>query len=280
MKIIRLSSGLGNQMFMYAFFKHIEKKYKEPVFFDDKFFKTDRSGRKPEISILYNYDPYKFKFNPAGERRIKRIFYKTIRFLFPKFKYVKEKDYNDEKWYNGDVYFNGYWQTCKYADQFGKKIFLPSGEIPLVLQDIEEKIKDSNCPICIHFRRGDYFSPLYVKRYGVCSVDYYEKAIDTIESMLVNEQITYFVFSDDINWVKKNISFTKETVYIPNHPVNSIWYIKLMSLCKHNVISNSTFSWWGAYLNSNCNKIVIGPDKWTFDKQTNPMCDNWLKINV
>lgn len=280
MKIIRLSSGLGNQMFMYAFFLHIKQKYQnEEVFFDDKYFKNDQSGRKSEIEILFpNYPIKKMHFNPAGEKHFLKEVYKRVHAILYKLKYINEDEYQDNIFYAGDCYLDGYWQNLNYIYQIPKKLFLPKEEIPEELSSLKDTIQKLKDPVCIHFRRGDYFSPIYIDRFGVCTENYYNRAMNRLEKDVPTP--TYVVFTDDQEWVKKNINFKYKTLFVPNYKVNSYWYIYLMSLCKHNIISNSTFSWWGAYLNNHSDQKVYGPDVWTFGSEKSLMCNNWIKIKT
>lgn len=280
MIVIRLSSGMGNQLFMYAFYLYIKKKYEsEEVYFDDKYYKSDSFGRKAELSILFpDYPVWKFKFNPAGELKFRRILFGWKQRLFPSFQYVKEKDYNDNLHYKGNVYFDGYWQTEKYIHNIDISDFTPKEFLPDVLIPYANYISQATNAVSIHFRRTDYFSPKYIHRFGVCTDVYYQKAMESIESV-INKPI-YFVFSDDLEWVKDNIHFNAEYILIPNFDVNPFWYIHLMSKCKHHIISNSTFSWWGAFLNPYKDKMVMAPNRWLLDSNETIVLNEWNKIDV
>ena len=281
MIVIRLSSGLGNQLFMYAFYKYIESRYGEQPFFDDKYFIDHRGTiRESELSIVYhNYPVHKFNFNPAGERRVKGYICRWKQMLFPSFNYVNEKDYDDSIKYTGNVYFNGYWQTDKYVKTLGFDIFEPQAPFPSLLETIRQQIINAECSVSVHVRRGDYFMPKWIGRYGVCTAQYYVDAMAELKKQLSAKPI-YFIFSDDLEWVKQNIKFEDECVFVENHDVNSFWYIFLMSKCHHHIISNSTFSWWGAYLDVKPGKIVVGPSKWMLDTNESLMLSEWTKINV
>ena len=279
MYIVRLSSGLGNQLFMYAFYLHLKRKSYENIYFDDKYFKHDSFGRKPELSIIFpNYPVFNFKFNPAGERGLKRRCYQFVQKKFPRFHYVDETDYDDKIIYKDNTYFSGYWQKDDFICNNDLSHFVPKEEIPTILKPYLELINNTLNAVSIHFRRKDFFSPENIHRFGVCKEDYYQKAMNKLESELT--ELTYFVFSDDIDWVKENIYFSHQYVIIPNFSINSFWYIYLQSLCKHNIISNSTFSWWGARLNTNKNKIVIAPSKWMLDTENSIVLEDWQKIKI
>lgn len=126
---------------------------------------------------------------------------------------------------------------------------------------IRNKIKETNS-VSIHIRRGDYIkSPIYRRTHGnVCTFDYYIKSIEYILQHV--KKPVFFVFSDDIQWAKDNLSLNDVYYISGNNGLNSYIDMQLMSLCKHNIIANSTFSAWGAILNSNPDKIVIAPRKW------------------
>lgn len=270
---------MGNQLFMYSFFLYIKKLYDVEVYFDDKYYKCDRFGRKSDISILLpNYPVYRFRFNPAGERGLKRIMYEWKQKIVPTFKYINEIDFDDKLRYEGDIYLNGFWQTDKYVNEIGSDAFIPKENPPIKLLPYLSKVNEEDIPVSIHFRRTDYFSPKYVNRYGVCTTSYYIEAMDYINSLY--EKAVYYVFSDDIEWVKQNIKFQRPAVYVPNFDINPYWYIYLMSRCKHQIISNSTFSWWGAYLNKSEKKVVITPDKWTLDSSETIALKEWIKIET
>lgn len=139
-----------------------------------------------------------------------------------------------------------------------------------------DNISKSNS-VCVTIRRGDYFSNSnYEKVYGICDGKYYKKAIDFLCSTLLNPK--FFIFSDDIEWVKKNIEFPKDSYFEDGN--DPIWEkLRLMYSCKHFVISNSTFSWWAQYLSRNPEKIVVSPAKWRLDSDYAFLLDNsFVKI--
>ena len=144
-----------------------------------------------------------------------------------------------------------------------------------VLEDI-----NTTNSIAIHVRRGDYVSVESVAQtHGVCSLNYYRRAIDFVTHKVENPQ--FFIFSDDPEWVSEHLSTGYPTSYvIHNGPEEAFQDLRLMSLCQHQIIANSSFSWWGAWLNKNAEKIVIAPRRWFLDKRnTSDMCpENWNRI--
>ena len=144
---------------------------------------------------------------------------------------------------------------------------------------LAEKIKSCDS-VSIHVRRGDYTNPAVLAFHGSCTPEYYYQAIETLLKRTAIQEL--FLFSDDTAWVKQNMQFSLPVTYI-NHNTgkNSFEDMRLMSLCKHNIIANSSFSWWAAWLNAYKNKTVIAPKTWILDKQvdtTDVIPDNWLQL--
>jgi hypothetical protein len=125
--------------------------------------------------------------------------------------------------------------------------------------ELAKKISQSKS-VSIHIRRTDYVSNPNTRRFhGICDMDYYYKAVKMIAGKVHSSN--FFLFSDDINWVKENFRIKYPTIFV-DHIGSDAEELLLMSLCKHNIIANSSFSWWGAWLNRNLSKIVIAPKKW------------------
>lgn len=235
--------GFANQVFQYAFYLNLcEKIGTKNVFADITHFKTckDHGGFKLDKFVKFKYiNPNKIKsLTTVTENNFDQI------------------NYEDEKNY----FFYGYWQEKRFfpsnKDKI-KEIFCITNLLPRNLT-ILENIKNSNS-ISIHIRRGDY-----VNNYmhgNIANKEYFENAINFINSKL--ESPTFFVFSDDINWCKENLDFQgKQVIYISGNSNNVEQDIILMSQCKHNIISNSSFSWWAQELNENKEKIVVTPEYW------------------
>jgi hypothetical protein len=147
-------------------------------------------------------------------------------------------------------------------------------------KEFSELIKSSNS-ISVHIRRWDYVATAKSNDFHwSCSVWYYMNSIEYFKDKITDP--TYFFFSDDIEWVKSNIWILTNAYYIDNNSWNSSWEdMRLMSLCKHNIIANSSFSWWWAWLNRNPKKIVLGPKKWFNNNNLNTediLPDNWIKL--
>ena len=132
--------------------------------------------------------------------------------------------------------------------------------------------------ISVHIRRGDYLNKKNAAIMALCSIDYYIKGVEYILEFFPDSNIV--LFSDDMEWVKENFKINRELYYVKDKGINPFWDIFLMSKCQHNVMSNSTFSWWGAILNSYSDKIVIAPKQW-FNHSDNPELynDNWILLD-
>lgn len=140
-----------------------------------------------------------------------------------------------------------------------------------------DKITRTNS-ICISVRRGDFFNTQFEKSFGVCTIKYYYDAVEIMKNKI--EAPVFFVFSDDINWCKENLHFNADTEYVSQDmPVYET--LRLMYSCKHFIISNSTFSWWGQYLSRNKEKIVVSPSRWNNDGFNSRLIEKkWILIDV
>ena len=165
---------------------------------------------------------------------------------------------------DGPLYLKGYWQSEKYFTSIGSQLhheFQPITEPTRENADFLQSI-DQRQAISVHVRRGDYVQNAQTNAYhGTTSLDYYNKAAEHIMASV--RQPVFYVFSDDSEWVKTNLNFDAPTEYMThNGPGHSHEDMRLMSRCKHHIIANSTFSWWGAWLGTNPEKIIIAPKKW------------------
>lgn len=184
---------------------------------------------------------------------------------------------------NDNVCIEGYWQSERYFIDISdtiKKEFTVKNRIEGKDRKILEMI-ESNNSVAIHFRRGDYI-PLNGKEdyHGICDIDYYLRAVDYLINRVNNPH--YFIFSDDCEWVKKKCSFLNPVTVVDHNEVEKCHEdMRLMAMCKHNIMANSTFSWWGSWLNPNHRKIVIAPMKW-FVNKTNRLKDlipeKWIRL--
>lgn len=183
-----------------------------------------------------------------------------------------------------NAYLIGYWQHEKYfkdiADTIRAEITLtPEYEKELETEPLYKDILNKNS-VAVHIRRGDYVSnPRTNRKFGTCSIEYYERATRHIEKTV--EQPHYFVFSDDIQWAKENLAFNCPTFFVENGVGKNYIDLMLMRYCKHMITANSSFSWWGAWLNNNTEKVIVTPQQWLASNK-NEMQDiappGWVRI--
>jgi len=275
MLIVNIIGGLGNQMFQYAFAYGMSQEKNETVNLDIHSF-GDYDLRNYELELfdikatfVSKEDVEKFKYKK--ENFIEKIVRKLSRKVKPFSRYYyKEPHFNfDKNIYNlnDNVYFDGYWQSEKYFKSYRDELlkqFRLKKDIDIQSQKYKDEIKGTES-VSLHIRRGDYVTNKHTNSvHGICSLEYYKDAVLNIEEKVGN--IHLFIFSDDLNWAKENLDFINNITFIelpedvPDHEE-----MYLMSLCKHNIIANSSFSWWGAWLNQHENKMVIAPKLWFND---------------
>lgn len=274
-KTIVFNGGLGNQMFQYAFYLRLKKEH--PLSF---FLFNIESAQNSHCG--YELDKI---FHIESTSQIKS--YHRLKKYLPKhistFRTIKQPncfEYIPQICTGKHFFtqFEGFWQNPTYFDsviQEVKKAFsFRKEKINKKTKEICSLIKESNS-VSIHVRRGDYLQ--HTHDFGLCSPCYYNDAIALIEKNI--ERAHFFLFSDDIEWAKSNIHCKNITYIDWNTGENSWQDMYLMSCCKHNIIANSSFSWWGAWLNSNVNKITIAPTPWVvFAPNDDILPHSWIKI--
>ena len=177
-----------------------------------------------------------------------------------------------------NVYIRGYWQNEKYFKDIGpiiRKEFTFKYRLDKTALSLVRKIEATNS-VSLHFRRTDYVGKEVEK---VCQHSYYYKALAIISHKISNPHL--FIFSDDIQWVKENFFTGFPATYVDDtYTSGEGWKdMLLMSKCKHNIIANSSFSWWGAWLNPNHEKIIVTPGEWNFKKNINSIVpEKWNKV--
>lgn len=293
-KIIKFNGGLGNQMFQYAFACALAHKFNSDIVFDFSYFK-DVLENKNVTSRSFELDVFGIDCKVAQAEdftNVKRLDFssslkKTIAKIFPKtfnINYFREKDnhfFNKALFeYSGYIFYEGYFQNEKYFKHIREsllKSFSLKAQLDEQNRSMLEKIKNTNS-VSIHVRRGDYVTLDYVNKInGVCSIEYYQKAIKYIAKKIKNPH--FFLFSDDIEWLQENLKPDFDFTIVDFNNNKGYFDLELMKNCKHNIIANSSFSWWGAWLNENSDKIIVAPKKWTNKRQKNRIVpDNWIKL--
>ncbi|MBC7388462.1 MAG: alpha-1,2-fucosyltransferase [Opitutaceae bacterium] len=289
MIIVELAGGMGNQMFQYAIGKYLATKHKTELKIDLNFFKTYDWHE-------YSLGPLNIKETIATDKEIswlkgeyfqsrpERLF--GIRKKLAHISHITEKSLQFDQNYldlPNNIYLQGFWQSENYFSQISDKIreeFNVKKDPSNANNAFLTQILSYNSSVSLHIRRGNYANlPEVTKFHGLCSMEYYSNAIDLINSKVSNP--CYFIFSDDITWVKDNLKIQNDHVFIDSNNDKSDYEdMRLMRACKHNIIANSTFSWWGAWLGSNENKIVIAPKIWFADqtKKIDIIPKRWIKL--
>lgn len=292
MKIVNILGGLGNQMFVYAMYIALREAHP-----NEKILLCRRSYNGYPLHNGYELDRI-FGVN-APESSILQLAkvsypffnYKTWQIMshfFPKRKSMTSGttqipfDYN-EVTRNDNVFYDGYWQNEKFFEPVREKIietFTFSSFEDDKNKELASKLKNKRAVSC-HVRRGDYLKDPVM---CVCSSDYYARSIEQIKK--VADPDLYCIFSDDISWCKDNlfglIGEGKEVIFVDwNKGKESYRDIQLMSLCHYNIIANSSFSWWGAWLNNHDDKVVLVPEIWMNKPLVNdPICDSWKRVSI
>ncbi len=288
-KIIVESAGrMANQMFCWAFAKSLSKKSGLDFLIDD----SSNSQKLSHFECFEDYKKHSVKKCPFKKLLRTIIPIRSIRNSIAKehfnMPHVNEGVGNFMKYQpklmeiKEPTYISGFYQTEKYFKYIREdllKDFTLKTPLNKKNQEILDKINSTES-VSLHFRRGDYTKKNNQKTYGTFTEEYYQNAVKTIAEK-TGKNLTLFVFSDDINWVKENVKFDYETVYVDvNNDKQGYFDLELMKHCKHNVIANSSFSWWGAWLNENENKIVVAPQKWiaTLDSNYDIIPENWITL--
>ncbi|WP_440874444.1 alpha-1,2-fucosyltransferase [Thalassotalea sp. PLHSN55] len=274
MKIVRVCGGFGNQIFQYAFYQAIKAKFnQETVKLDIHDMASYQLHNGFELERIFNlnenYCSKEEKLQIQGTKNIVTKFKKELNKYLPFVNrtYIKEKkklhfSYQEQflGTANTNVYYRGSWQSYRYLDNI-ESTLRENLVFPSFTEQQNIELADdiaNHTTVAIHIRRGDYLK--HKSLGGICTTDYYEQAVKKIESLVENPM--FVVFSDDIPWCRENLKVANAKFVDWNGGENSYRDMQLMSLCNHNIIANSSFSWWGAWLNANPNKIVVCPGKW------------------
>lgn len=277
LSVVRIKGGLGNQMFQYAFFISLKKKHPFSFYLFDL------------TESLYCHSGYQFDYIFHTKTFFYWKVYRRIKKYCPCFFYHTQNISQENSLQFSDQYFkpsgainifDGYWQSEKYFTDSSKKIRSLYHFNEELLNDSSRQLKNSmnECAyVSVHIRRGDYLS--LSDHLGICNISYYQKAISYIKTTVKNPIFVFF--SDDIPWVKEHFQ-EKSAIYVDWNQGKDSWQdMYLMSRCKHNIVANSSFSWWGAWLNNNPLKIVVAPKQWfKYSPNYDIIPDGWITIDA
>ncbi len=287
--IIKLDGRMANQMFEWAFARAFEAKNGVLPLIDNskETLKLNHFKLMKDLKVIHQ---------PLWNKILRKIIiFRNLRNKITELKfdlpvYTEQTYYKfDENIYNccTPIYLKGYFQCEKYLNEVREQL-LKDFELTKPLNNknkaMLDKIKNTES-VSIHFRRGDYTKEKIAKRFGNLGLQYYYDAVKEVVK-ISDKKPTLFIFSDDIKWVRKNVKFDYETVYVDiNNGKQGYLDLELMKKCKHNIIANSSFSWMSAWLNENTNKIVVAPKFWrpfieSFQEEYDLIPNDWRRVNA
>lgn len=289
MKIVNLLGGFGNQMFEYALYLSLQDAHpNEDIKFCTRAYNGYGLHNGLEIDCVFN-----LRIKEASLGDLCKVAYPFVNYkmwqvmlhFLPKRKSMTsgttQVPFNfDDVTRNDSVFYDGYWQNEKFFSHVRNKV-LSTFSFPVFGEKRNESLAGKlirRNSVSVHIRRGDYLKePIWC----VCTPDYYQRGIDYLKNKDTIDLLC--VFSDDIPWCREHlieIAGNIETEYVDwNKGTESYRDMQLMSYCKHNIIANSSFSWWGAWLGRREGKIVVAPKVWCNKPIVNdPICDNWVRL--
>lgn len=307
---ISIGGRLGNQMFQYAFARQLQKHNPNETLI----YNFDEVHRDKYVSGFFNENQLEY-FKTVGTEKQDALNYSILQYIIWKiFKrfypigkgFVKTNEYNlrwirimeffglyilnlgyypfrlKKPWWVKDIIVKGSFESEKYfagCEEELRKHFQPKKPLQDYNRELMDVIKNNNS-IAISIRRGDFVDDARIKStYFVCDKAYYEKAIAFIKDKI--DTPVFILFSNDIEWAKQNIKIEGCQCYYESGK-DEVWEtMRLMSSCKHFIISNSTMHWWAQYLSTNPDKIIVAPSRWYNDDfRSQIFQDNWELIEV
>lgn len=297
MIIAKLNGGLGNQMFQYAAGRAISLHRATNLLLDILSLAEKDTVKDDFYHRAYKLNHFDIKADIAGTE-VLELFKNDLKNLL-KIKISKflKKDLNiyykqDSRLYSqtvfnlsNNLYLEGHWITEKFFKKYRQNLlkdFSFKTEPNSQNLDMLNKIRNSNS-VSIHIRRSDYITNKNANQhFAHLSKQYYDNAIEFIKSRVKDP--TFFFFSDDVDWVRQEFKDLDNSIFCDiNNIENGHEDLRLMMNCNHFIIANSTFSWWGAWLSQNADKIVVAPNQWFADdiKNRNEIVpDNWIKLPI
>lgn len=303
MIVVRLSGGLGNQLLQYGFARHLARKNETELWIDASFYDSEQLGeaRRYELSPFNIYCQQVINDNRFSELycqqmvRDNRFSESEFENLNIKMKYVREKFHTEVLSLDGwrqiaelgsNIILDGYWGLYnehlfdeEFAQLLRREVSLKKEISDSAFLNYKQMIEGSDCPVAVHVRRGDYKN--LGEMFALCDESYYKAAFAAVEKRLTFPE--YFVFSDEIAWVRDNFKLPGRV-----HFVETNWHIsdfELMRLCKHHIAANSTFSICAAILSDNREKVVVLPARYFNDPSLQLIYENlaqfwpgWLRV--
>jgi hypothetical protein len=279
----KIISGLGNQLFQYAIGRQISLNNNTDLRLDTSFYvhqnlrsyKLNKFNIKADIAAEKEVAEF---LSPYKSLALQAKIYRRLNKFIPKY---KRRYFNEAAWWEyepdlfrvgNNTYLDGYWQHYKYFENLDKRIIEEltlKDKYPILAEQLLADVIENEYSVSLHIRRGDYISDINAnKLMGVLPISYYLQAMKMFKEKIKSP--TFYVFSDDLTWASKSLREVGviHLVDIANGEQEHL-ELDLMSKCRHNIIANSSFSWWGAFLNRNPKKIVVAPHKWVIPNDIN-----------
>jgi hypothetical protein len=275
MLFVKIHYGLGNQLFQYALARSLSLKKGTAFSLDLTFFDEFSNDEHPRVYQLNHFNleapaaspeqlsPYLHP--PLLKKKWRSVTSRVLPYYKRKVVYEAKLDFDEHIWEVEDNSFLfGFWQDERYFSAIGdtlrKDLTFKTGPAPRDKEYLREIGRTES--VCLHIRRGDFLTdPFIVNVMGMCDMDYYHTAVDRIAQRVAAP--VFYIFSDDPQWVRDNFRIDHPMIVVDhNSQLEAFQDLRLMSACKHHVISNSTFSWWGAWLSAYEEKIVFVPRVW------------------
>lgn len=295
MVIVKLMGGLGNQMFQYAVGRRLAHAHNSVLKLDISGFAQQKFATKRTYVLShFNIQSQIASMEEIGALTLHPM-EKEVKFFRPLFRRLSWRPPTYIRCFEvsfqphilklpDEVCLEGYWQSEKYftdiAEILRRELTLknpPTGENQKWVQRIQ------SCPsVSVHVRRGDFLAdPKTHQTHGVCTLDYYERAVHRVTEVVKNP--VFFVFSDDPAWAKEYLKIPFPASFIDHNQDRQEEDFRLMNLCRHHILANSSFSWWAAWLNPNPDKMVIAPQPWFKDLKYDTrdlLPDEWIKVKT
>lgn len=292
MVILKLKGGIGNQMFQYAAGRTLARQLHTDLKLDLSFY-SDQNKRAYSMCcyritarVLTDAERKQWSNALNPPKRGLFAFFKRLILPAPRLFVNREQGFHYTPLScaaTGAVYLDGYFQSEKYFSGIADLLraeFQFRDELPVGVRELAEQVRQSTA-IGVHVRRGDYVSdPETHRTHGVCSIDYYARSAEVMAQKV--HGATYFVFSDDIEWARMHLGFLSPVRWISRQvELTDCQELYLMSLCRHFIIANSSFSWWAAWLGGADEKVVCAPARWFADPQYDTrdlLPSGWIQV--
>lgn len=294
MIVIKVMGGLGNQLFQLAFGMSIAKKYNYKVKYDITYYDNiPENDTKRELCIkkYLNWgniatkeeiESYQFYHENKIYRVLRKLHIKREKVQYERL----ENGISDLSQVSDDRYLIGFWQSERYISTVRDEIVEMLQNVPATLDNQVKEIihKVQTCEsVSIHVRAGDYLAQENEKVFGgICTSEYYKRCYALAKQ--AKPQAKFYLFTNDVEWTKEHIDLPYSNIEIVSYIIKNDdpWgELMIMSRCHTNIIANSSYSWWAAWLNTNSDQTVYCPTKWTNnDSKLNEgiLCSSWIRV--